>query len=327
MHISIVVPVYNERENIRPLWKAISATMSPLGAVYELIFVNDGSRDGSAAELDCIAAEDSRVKLVHFGRNFGQTAALSAGIDMAAGDVIATLDGDLQNDPADIPLLLAKLNEGYDVVHGWRADRQDAPSRTIPSRMANWLIRRVTGVKTHDLGCTLRVMRAAVARELPLHGELHRFIPVFAHWQGARATEVPTRHHARKFGSTKYGLGRTLRVAVDLLTVNFMVRHAASPMKFFARIGLACAAVSVACASIAGTGMLLGGWRSISFVLLMFSGFSAMAALQSTLLGFIAETSAGISNAQGKRPYHVRRLVNFEQCSQPTLYDPGRHAA
>ena len=232
MSLSIVIPICNECESIRPLYVALTAVLNGSGRNYEILFVDDGSNDGSYDELLALAERDRDIKLIRFARNFGQTAALAAGIEYASGEVIVTLDGDRQNDPADIPLLLAKLDAGFDLVHGWRKDRHDAFHRTLPSRIANWLIRRVTGVPLHDLGCTLKAMRREIARALPLIGDMHRFIPILAHANGARCAQVIVRHHPRRAGKTKYGLGRTFRVLRDLIAVQRMIRRGSRPLPF-----------------------------------------------------------------------------------------------
>lgn len=220
--VSVVVPVHDEQDSVAPLYEALVANLRHLGRSYEVIFVDDGSRDETYPRLVGLANADRRVKLVKLRRNYGQTAALAAGFDHATGEVIVPLDGDLQNDPADIALLLEKIDEGYDVVSGWRRDRQDSFVRRLPSRIANWLIGRVTGVKLHDYGCTLKAYRAEVVDETRLYGEMHRFLPALAHQAGARISEVPVRHHPRTTGRSKYGLGRTFKVLLDLLTVKFL---------------------------------------------------------------------------------------------------------
>src|SRR4051812_1912439 len=246
MMISVVVPICNELDNIPLLYQQLAAVLPSIGKPWEIVFVDDGSTDGSIQRLRDLAGRDERVKLVCFRRNYGQTAALHAGIEHAAGDVIVTLDGDLQNDPLDIPTLVAKLDEGHDLVHGWRKLRQDTLlTRKVPSRIANWLISKVTRFPIHDLGCTLKAMRREIADELELYGEMHRFIPILAHQRGARCCEVVTRHHPRRFGQTKYGLSRTLRVVLDLITVKYMLDYFASPMKLFGRFGLACFGVAM----------------------------------------------------------------------------------
>src|SRR5262245_11463850 len=220
--LSVVVPVKDERENVRPLVERVQVALEGRCGPWELVFVDDGSTDGTFAELEAIAAADPRVKVVRLRRNFGQSAATQAGLDAAAGDIIVTMDGDLQNDPADIPLLVAKLGEGYDAVLGRRENRQDTLLlRKVPSLAGNWLIRKVLGIPFRDFGCTLRVMRRDVAEGLLLYGEMHRFITALMLQQGARVTQVPVRHHPRTAGRSKYNLTRTVRVMLDLLTVKF----------------------------------------------------------------------------------------------------------
>ncbi|HSM71629.1 MAG TPA: glycosyltransferase family 2 protein, partial [Anaerolineales bacterium] len=219
--LSLVVPVYNEKDNLPLLMDAILSAMEPLEKKWEVVFVDDGSTDGGLDTLKELATKHSRyVRVVVFRRNFGQTAAIAAGIDHSEGDIIVLLDADMQNDPADIPMLLAKLDEGYDLVSGWRKDRKDNRfTRTIPSNIANGLISWVTGVRLHDYGCTLKAYRREALEGFRLYGEMHRFIPVFAHSIGAKITELPVRHHPRKFGEAKYGLERTVKVILDLFTV------------------------------------------------------------------------------------------------------------
>lgn len=313
MKLSVVVPVYNERENIPLVHRAVEQALQGTDISYEVIYINDGSTDGSTEELDRLARQDSRVKVVHFRRNFGQTAAMSAGMQMASGELVATIDGDLQNDPADIPMMVAKIDEGFDLVHGWRKNRQDAlVNRKIPSKIANKLIARVTGFAVHDLGCTLKVMRREIAQELRMYGEMHRFIPILAHWQGARCAEVITRHHARRFGTTKYGIWRTVRVVLDLMTVKFMIQYSVSPMKLFGGIGLLALLGSTAAFGLTLSMKLLAGSDMTGNPLLLLSGLAGIAGIQFLVLGLLGEVCARIYfESQGKRPYYVRRLVNF----------------
>ena len=221
--LSIVVPLYNESETILALYQAVVDALDGFPRPFELILVNDGSTDDSAEKLGDLAGQDERVKIITFAGNFGQTAAMMAGFRAAAGDIIVPMDGDLQNDPADIPMLVEKLDEGFDVVSGWRKDRQDHTiRRNLPSRIGNALISKVSGVSLHDHGCTLKAFRADVLRGVRLYGEMHRFISVYASWQGARVIEVPVRHHARRHGQSNYGLGRIIKVLLDLLVVKFL---------------------------------------------------------------------------------------------------------
>ncbi|MDY6804386.1 MAG: glycosyltransferase family 2 protein [Cyanobacteriota bacterium] len=236
--VSVVVPIYNEVESILPLLEAIATTLKASNLSYEIICVDDGSGDGSTELLKEQAALRDDLRAVLLRRNYGQSAAMSAGFNHARGKAIVTLDGDLQNDPADIPLLLAKLNEGYDLVSGWRKNRKDNLSRTLPSKIANWLIARVTGVKLHDYGCSLKAYRAELAADVHLYGELHRFLPALAFIEGARITEMPVRHYARKYGKSKYGLGRTFRVLMDLLTIAFIKKFLTRPMHVFGSMGV-----------------------------------------------------------------------------------------
>src|SRR5438105_2282208 len=237
--LSVLIPIKDERDNVGPLHERLTAVLAPTGWDYELVFVDDGSADDSFCLLDDIAARDDRVKVVRLRRNYGQTAALLAGIDWSRGDVLVTMDGDLQNDPADIPALLAKLDEGYDVVLGQRVNRRDSfVIRKLPSLMANWLIRKVTKIPFKDFGCTLRALRRDVAESLPLYGEMHRFVPALALQHGARMAQIPVRHHPRRAGVTKYNLPRTVRVMLDLLTVTFLANYITRPMHFLGAIGL-----------------------------------------------------------------------------------------
>jgi glycosyltransferase involved in cell wall biosynthesis len=235
--ISVVIPVHDEEDNIGPVHDALTRSLEKLGRPYEIIFVDDGSRDETYARLAEAALRDSHVKLVKLRRNYGQTAAMAAGFDHATGGVIVPMDGDLQNDPEDISRLLDKFDEGYDVVSGWRRDRQDSFGRRLPSKMANWLIGRVTGVRLHDYGCTLKAYRAEIVHETRLYGEMHRFLPALADQAGARITEIPVQHHARVAGRSKYGIGRTLKVLLDLVTVKFLSVWSTKPSYVFGGSG------------------------------------------------------------------------------------------
>lgn len=319
MTVSIVVPVYNERENITLLHQALTDSLLAVGRPYEMVLIDDGSTDGSSRALDELAARDPAVKVVHFRRNFGQTAAMNAGLHLASGDVIITLDADLQNDPADIPVLLAKLEEGYDLVHGWRKNRQDAfVNRKLPSKIANWLISKTTGFPVHDLGCTLKAMRREIAQDLQLYGEMHRFIPILAHWRGARCAEVVTRHHPRKFGTSKYGISRTFRVILDLITVKYMIQYLTSPMKLFGGMGLGSMFLG-GLAGAATVGMKLwGGVDMTGNPLLMLTVFSMLAGMQFFVLGMLGEVCVRTYyESQNKQPYAIREFVNFDSPSAP----------
>ena len=241
---SIVVPFFNELENIPPLYIKIVEVMDALGEPYEMVFVDDGSADGTYKVLNEIYSHDRRVHVIRLRRNFGQTAALKAGFDYARGDIVISLDGDFQNDPEDIPRLLEKIQDGYDLVAGWRADRKEPLlTRRVPSRVANWLMAKLSGVEIHDFGCTLKACRREILREVQLYGELHRFIPALASWAGARIVEIPVRDLPRQHGRSKYGLERTFRVLLDLLGVKFLIGYATKPLQFFGFPGLAAIAV------------------------------------------------------------------------------------
>jgi len=237
--ISVVVPMYDEQECVFPLYGKIRDTCDALGKSYEVIFVDDGSRDGTFGALEEIHMQDARVKVLRFRKNYGQTAAMAAGFEYAKGDMIIAMDGDLQNDPADIPRLLGKLEEGYDVICGWRRDRQDNTlTRTIPSVVANWLISKICGVRIHDSGCSLKAYRASAIKKVALYGEMHRFIPAMALLGGARVGEIVVRHHPRRFGQTKYGLSRIWKVFLDLFTVKMLVTFAQRPAAWFGLLSM-----------------------------------------------------------------------------------------
>jgi glycosyltransferase involved in cell wall biosynthesis len=237
--LSIVVPLYNEEDSLRPLYAAITHAVAPLGISFEIVFVDDGSKDATVRIADEIARSDSRVCLVKFRRNYGQTPAMAAGIAQSSGDVIVTMDGDLQNDPADIGALLSKIDEGYDIVVGWRFDRQDKlVSRKIPSRIANKLIAKVTGVPIKDNGCSLKAYRASLIKKIPLYSEMHRFIPAMASIAGPKIAEIKVQHHARQFGQSKYGLSRIYKVLLDLMVIKTVASFTARPMLWFGMLSV-----------------------------------------------------------------------------------------
>jgi glycosyltransferase involved in cell wall biosynthesis len=237
--LSVVVPLYNEEESLRPLYRSITDAVAPLGVSYEIVFVDDGSRDATVRIADEIARADARVCLVKFRRNYGQTPAMAAGIAQASGEVIVTMDGDLQNDPADIGALLRKIDEGYDIVVGWRFDRQDKlVSRKIPSRIANALIAKVTGVPIKDNGCSLKAYRASLIKKIPLYSEMHRFIPAMASIAGPKIAEIKVQHHARQFGQSKYGLSRIYKVLLDLMVIKTVASFTARPMVWFGMLSI-----------------------------------------------------------------------------------------
>jgi glycosyltransferase involved in cell wall biosynthesis len=237
--LSVIVPLYNEQESVRPLYQAIVQALAQLGRPFEMVFVDDGSKDDTVAVAAALARSDSRLRIVKFRRNCGQTAAMAAGIEHANGEVLVTMDGDLQNDPADIPLLLEQIDAGYDLVVGWRHNRQDKlVSRKIPSRIANWLIGRVTGIPIRDNGCSLKAFRASVIKRIPLYSEMHRFIPAMASIAGARVAQIRVRHHARRFGESKYGLSRIYKVLLDLMVIKTIASFASRPLRWFALLSL-----------------------------------------------------------------------------------------
>lgn len=243
--LSLFLPVYDEEENLRPMHRKISAALDELGRPAEVIYVDDGSTDKSLAILREIAASDGRVRVIALRRNYGQTAAMSAGIDAARGKILIPMDADLQNDPADIRRLLEKLDEGYDVVSGWRKNRQDKfLSRKLPSMIANKIISKIGGVPLHDYGCSLKAYRREVLQDVRLYGEMHRFIPIYAAWAGARVTEIPVDHHARTAGRSKYGISRTIKVIFDLITIKFMAEYQTKPLYVFGTFGILALAAS-----------------------------------------------------------------------------------
>jgi glycosyltransferase involved in cell wall biosynthesis len=313
MELSVVAPVFNEEENLFPLHRQLTLTLSRLGKSFEMIFINDGSSDGSYAALCRLAEEDPKVKVINFRRNFGQTAAISAGFDHARGAVIIVMDADLQNDPADIPLLLNKLAEGYDVASGWRKDRRDKEfGRIFTSRLANWLIGLFTGVKLHDSGCSLKAYRAEIVRGTHLYGEMHRFIPALTSLMGARICEVPVTHHPRKFGKSKYGFNRILKVLLDLITVKFLSSFATKPLYMFGGVGVTLLALSI----LAGLETI---WERVTYgtyvhnnPFILIAVFLGTLGVNFVLLGLLAElTVRTYHESQGKPIYHIRDLKNF----------------
>lgn len=318
--VSIVIPVFNELENTPLMYDELTAVMQGSGRQYELIFVDDGSIDGTRDRLKELAKQDQRVKLVLFRRNYGQSAAMLAGLQHAQLDYVVTIDGDLQNDPKDIPMMLGHLDDGYDLVHGWRKERQDKLiSRKIPSKIANWLISRTTGFPIHDLGCTLKAIRREIASQIELYGEMHRFIPILAHQLGAKSIEVVTHHRARQFGETKYGIGRTFRVVLDLMTVKFMLNYLSSPMKLFGKLGLWVTGAGVLSGLATIVMRLLSGVDMTGNPLLLLGAISIILGVQFFSLGLIGEMCVRIYYGNEKNsPYQVRETANFEANSKQT---------
>ena len=320
LNLSLVVPVYNEEENLHTLFNAIHEALNSLSCTWEIVFVDDGSTDNSLNVLNELAERDPyHVRVVSFRRNFGQTAAIVAGLDYSQGEIIVLLDADMQNDPADIPMMLNKLDEGYDLVSGWRKVRKDAfLTRTLPSNLANWLISRVTRVPLHDYGCTLKAYRRDVLEGFRLYGEMHRFIPVFANWVGARITEVQVNHRPRQYGKTKYGLERTVKVILDLFTVKFLVSYSSKPIYLFGGTGLALIfgggvmLLYLFIRRILGTIAVLGSPFFQLAVMFLILGF------QSFLMGLIAEMLVRTYYESQRKPtYRIRRTINLPKNKNP----------
>jgi glycosyltransferase involved in cell wall biosynthesis len=321
--ISIVIPIFNEEKNLPILADKLTTALGAIGQEYEVIFINDGSTDGTMARIRQACTRDPRLKAIHFRRNSGQTAAMQAGFSHAKGDVIVAMDGDLQNDPADIAKLVAKLDEGFDLVSGWRKDRQDSPiKRNFLSRVANRLISATTGVKLHDYGCSLKAYRREVLEGIALYGEMHRFIPVYAFWNGARIAEVPVQHHARVHGVSKYGLERVIKVVLDLGVVLFLHRYAQKPIYIFGLCGLGSWTIG-GVAAVAALGYKLIGAKSfietplpLIAVTMFFTGVICF------LLGLVAELSIRIYyESQGKATYLVAARDNLPEVARR---DPGQ---
>ena len=311
--LSIVVPVKDERENVDPLYRQVKDVLRD-GFAWEVVYVDDGSTDGTFDELTRLAALDARVKVVRLRRNFGQAAAMQAGIDAASGELVATMDGDLQNDPADIPLLVAKLDEGYDMVLGERAKRRDNAVRTVVSKVANSLIRRVTKIPFRDFGCTLRVIRSDVARNLRIYGEMHRFIPVLANNIGAKIAQIPVRHHPRRAGKSKYGFGRTGRVLLDLLTIRFMSGYLTRPMHFMGGLGLLFFLLAFVCLVATVVMKATGGPFMTGNPLLYLSVALGLVGTQMLSMGLLGEVMMRTYyESQDKRPYVVRESRNLSE--------------
>lgn len=302
VRISVVVPLYNEAPNVLPLHARLAEVLT--SADIEFIFVDDGSTDGTYMVLCDVARNDSRVRVLRFRRNFGQTAALSAGIDHARGRIIVPMDGDLQNDPADVPRLLAKLEEGFDVVSGWRIDRKDPIRRRLPSMIANRMISLISGVHLHDYGCSLKAYRRQVLEDVRLYGEMHRFVPIYARWQGARVTELPVQHHARTRGKSNYGMERTVKVVLDMIVVKFLSAYATKPIYVFGGFGFLALFASVVVFG-AMVYLKLAGIRDfVATPLPLVVVMLLLVGCLSILLGLVAElTIRTYYESQGKRTY------------------------
>jgi glycosyltransferase involved in cell wall biosynthesis len=319
MKISITVPVYNEKENLPPLYDELKEMTEKHGLDAEFIFVDDGSKDGSLALLKDFANRDPRVKVISFRRNFGQTAAMSAGFRFATGDVIIPMDGDRQNDPNDVPRLLAKLDEGFDVVSGWRKDRKDkAVSRRLPSIIANRLISRWSKVHLHDYGCSLKAYRADVVKGVRLYGEMHRFIPIYATWEGAKVTELAVNHRARTAGQSKYGINRTFKVVADLMVVKFLEKYFNKPIYVFGGFGLYSIAMAAVCFVLMIYFKFWGGKTFIQTPLPVLSVTFAMIGILSFMMGLLAEmVTRTYYESQNRDPYQVKFLQNIKDSELP----------
>jgi len=311
--LSLFLPVLDEEENLRPMHAKIRAALDELGKSAEVIYVDDGSTDSSLEILKDIAAGDERVRVISLRRNYGQTAAMSAGIDAANGDILIPMDADLQNDPADISRLLEKLDEGYDVVSGWRKNRQDKLiSRKIPSQMANRIISWIGGVHLHDYGCSLKAYRRDVIQDVKLYGEMHRFIPIYASWAGARVAEIPVDHHARTMGKSKYGISRTIKVVFDLMTIKFMASYQTKPIYVFGTFGM----IAFFLAAVAGVwAIVLKIFEGTSFILTPLPVITVVMlaiSVQFFLMGLLAELLVRTYHeSQDKSIYAVRERIGF----------------
>ncbi|MDH4136098.1 MAG: glycosyltransferase family 2 protein [Anaerolineae bacterium] len=312
IELSIVIPLFNEEESVEPLYAQLKEALEPLEQSYEIIIVDDGSTDWSFELLKGLQAQDKRLKVIRFRRNFGQTAAFAAGFEYAQGQVVVTMDADLQNDPADIPRLLEKLEEGYDVVSGWRVERWKSAwlTRRLPSVVANRLISETTGVHLHDYGCSLKAYRSEVVKNINLYGELHRFIPAMASWMGVSVAEIPIRYQPRQFGQSKYGMSRTIKVILDLLTVRFLLSYSTRPIHIFGSLGLA----------MSGLGGILGLYLSVvklalgqdigSRPLLLLAILLMVLGVQMITMGLLGELVVRTYHeSQGKRIYVVREIL------------------
>lgn len=325
--LSVCVPIYNEEESIPILYENIKNVLCKLNREWEIILINDGSVDGSAAIMDQLAEKDSRVKIIHFRRNYGQTAAMMAGIDYASGDVIIPIDADLQNDPEDIPKLLAKLDEGFDVCSGWRQNRKDnALRRNLPSRIANWIISKISGVHLHDYGCSLKAYNKDIIKEIKLYGEMHRFIPIYASWYGAKVTEIPVAHYPRKFGQSKYGLERVVKVVLDLAVVKFLDRYAQKPMYVFGGIGMLSLLLSGLAAVWALYLKFFDNTSLVQTPLPLMFVFTALTGVICLLMGLLAElVMRTYHESQKKDVYHVKATRNFKQDSHRSTIPSARN--
>lgn len=303
---SVIIPLYNEESNLEPLYSMLRQSLDRIKLNSEVIFIDDGSKDGTYDVLKHLKESGAAYKVIRFRRNFGQTAALAAGFAHARGDVIVTLDGDLQNDPDDIPNLLQKIEEGYDVVSGWRIRRKDKfLTRRLPSVCANWLISKITGVKLHDYGCTLKAYKREVAQNIGLYGEMHRFIPAMASWMGVSVAEIEVKHHPRRFGTSKYGLSRTLRVILDLIAVKFLLSYAMKPLQIFGSLGFISSLTGLGLASYLSIDKLVFHHRLSDRPLLFLAILLILVGIQFITMGLLGEMMVRIYYEGQKKPTYV----------------------
>ena len=314
IYLSIIVPVFNEEGNLKELYQKIVAVLERINRPYEIIFIDDGSKDQSFFILENLAERDERVKLIQLRKNFGQTVALSAGIDFSQGEIIIPIDADLENDPEDIPRLLGILDEGYDIVSGWRKKRWPDKffTRRLTSQIANWLISKITGLKLHDYGCTLKVYRRDIIKNISLYGEMHRFIPALAFWRGAKIKEIEVSYHPRQFGESKYGLGRTLKVLLDLVTLKFLSGYATKPIYFFGKIGFISLILGFLTFLWATYYRLTGQKYYIETPLPVIVALFIILAVLLILIGLLAEMIMRTYHESGnKRIYSIKKKINF----------------
>jgi len=315
LDISVVIPVFNERDNLKPLYSRLKKVLDSLGLSYEILFIDDGSLDGSAAILSHLSQSDQQTQIVEFVRNFGQTAAIAAGFEKARGEIIIPMDADLQNDPQDIPRIIDKLQEGYDVVSCWRRNRKDHWLRVFLSQTANRLISLVSGVPLHDYGCTLKAYRHNVVRHIHLYGEMHRFIPIYASWAGAQITELEVRHHPRRHGQSKYGFSRTIKVLLDLITIRFFGSFSTKPMYLFGGLGFLSFTGAALLSAITLYQKYFEGVRANQNPLLLLAIFGLIAGLQFILFGLLAELIT--------RTYHESQNKSIYIIKEPKITPKG----
>ncbi len=321
MKLSVILPIYNEEGSIEELYREIKAALAGIDFAsqnYEIIAVNDGSEDKSFEILKRISQDDRSFRVINFRRNYGQTAAISAGIDFARGEILIPLDADLQNDPADIPKFLEKINQGFDVVSGWRKERKDAFSRRFPSQVANFIISFITKVKLHDYGCTMKAYKRELVKDIRFYGEMHRFMPAYAAWYGAKIGEIVVNHRPRKCGQAKYGISRIFRVILDLLTVKFLMAYLTKPMHFFGRAGL----ILLFLGFLSGIATLMlkfvFGISLSTTQLPLLTVFLIIIGVQFILMGLLAEILIRIYyEPRGKSPYTIKEKINFDADDNP----------